>query len=338
MIAAPRFYAEHLGAPYVSLEEAVTVAFPRIGRLLATRPRLRGLALGLGARHRRLGLMVIRGEAGTLPALAACALPPARPGVFVAELLRRPAPESGPKRIVRAVWTRLVERTLLRRGMTGAQVMTAWERDEYATAYGLDPGRLHLVRWPLREGGDAEPAPIEPGSRQVFSSGRTACDWETLAAAARGAGWDLSIACSQADADRVRGLIGGVESAAVEVELPWAEHDRRLRASAVYVIAIADRGLSAGQVRLMSAVEAGVPVVATRARSLAEYIEEGETAVVVEPANPQALREAVDGLLSDPDRRKQQRDRARDRGAESTYTHYFDRLRAVTGEVFRDVR
>jgi hypothetical protein len=339
MIAAPGFYAEHLGEPYVEATRALEIALPgRAGRLLASRARLRAVALGWLVRRGQLGLVAIRGEPGTLAALAVCALPPARQGVFVCELLRRPPSRSAQRRLARSLWSRLVEGPALRRGMAGAQVMTTWEREDYAAAYGLDPARLHLIRWALREGGGATPAAIETGSRRVFSSGRTACDWETLFAAAAGAGWELTVVCSRADAARVHALAAGADRAEVAVELPWAEHDRLLRGSAVCVIAIADRGVSAGQVRLMSAVEAGVPVVATAARSLEEYVVAGDTAIVVKGGDPAAMRTAVDDLLADPERRRELRDRARERASDSTYVQYFDQLRAVIGQTLRGVR
>jgi hypothetical protein len=339
MIGAPRFYAERLGEPYVEFARALELALSgRLARLVGSRPRLRGLALGLLARRGRLSLLAIRGEPGTLAALAICALPPARAKVFVCELMLRPVPRSPLRRVVRGIWSRLFERPVLRRGMAGAQVMTMWERDGYVSDYGLAPERLHLVRWPLREGGDALPATIDPRSRRVFASGRTACDWPTLFAAATGAGWELTVVCSTADAGSVRALAGGVDDARVEVELPWAEHERLLRASAVCAIVIADRGISAGQVRLMSAVEAGVPVVATAARALDEYVVAGETAVVVPPADPAALRGAVDGLLDDAARRRELRDRARAHADSWTYLQYFDQLRRVVAEALHGVR
>ena len=339
MIAAPGFYSERLGEPYVEFSRALELTLPAaVARLAGSRPRLRGLALGLLARRGRLGVLAIRGEPGTIATLAVCALPPARPNVFVCELMLRPKPSSALRRVARGLWSRLVERPALRRAMAGAQLMTEWERDAYVAEFGLDAERLHLVRWPLREGGDASPAAIDPHSRRVFSSGRTACDWPTLFAAARGAGWELTTVCSTADADAVRALADGVDGARVEVELPWAEHDHLLRESAVCAIVIADRGISAGQVRLMSAVEAGVPVVATGVRALAEYVVANETAVVVPPSDPVALRSAIDGLLTDAARREQLRDRARAHADSWTYVQYFDQLRQVVGEALRGVR
>jgi hypothetical protein len=334
MIAAPAFYAERLGAPYVEFTAALELLVPGpLARLAATRPRLRGLILGLLARRGHLSLLAIRGEPGTMVALGLCALPPARARVFVCELLLRPSSPAPWRRALRGAWSRFVERPALRRGMAGGQVMTAWERDSYVSDYGLDPARLHLVRWPLREGGETPMATIDPSSRAVFSSGRTACDWPTLFAAARGAGWELTVVCSTADAAAVRALAAEADDARVEVELPWAEHDRLLRAGAVCAIVLADRGISAGQVRLMSAVEAGVPVVASASRALDEYVVAGETAVVVPAADPGALRAAVDALLEDPQLREQLREQARAHAGAWTYVQYFDQLRQVVEKV-----
>jgi hypothetical protein len=265
-------------------------------------------------------------------------MPHAKPRVFVCELLGRPASASRVRRLLRAAWTRLVEGPLLRRGMAAAQTMTAWERHDLIAMYGIEQARLHRIPWPLREGGDTPPAANTPDSRAVFSSGRTACDWETLMAAADGAGWDLTVVCSHTDAERVRRLAAEIDGVRVEVELPWTEHDRLLRASAVCVIAIVEVGLSAGQVRLMSAVEAGVPVVASAVRALGDEVRPGTTAQLVEPGDPSALRVAVDRLLGDPERRQEARDRAREDAARSTYAHYFDQLREVIGKSLPGVR
>ena len=341
MIAAPRFYAERLGEPHVDLDRALEMVAPAaIARLAAGRPRLRAAVLAVQARRDRLGLVVIRGEPGTLTALAVCAVPPARRTIYVCELLRRPPSRSLARRLARSLWATLVEGPLLRRGAAGAQAMTAWERDELIRAYRLDPERVTLVPWPLREGGDTPPAAIEPRSRRVFSSGRTACDWKTLFAAASDADWDLTVVCADADAQHVHQLAATLRGSRIDVrvEVPWAEHDRLLRASAVCAIVIADRGLSAGQVRLMSAVEAGVPVVATAVRALSEHVVAGETAVVVAPGDREELRAAVDQRLEDPARRRALRDQARARAADSTYAQYFDQLREAIAKALRAVR
>jgi hypothetical protein len=300
-----------------------------VGRLAGRFGTLRGLALGWLAR-RGQRVAVIRRERGTLPALLVCALPPARRCVFVLELIRRPLPRTAWRRVLYRIWWRAIENPALRRGMDAGQVMTSWERDAYADHYGLDRLRLHHVPWPWAEGGDRPPAAIEPGSRAVFSSGRTACDWPTLFRAAAGRDWDLVVACAAGDAGEVRRLAEPV-GARVEVEVPWDVHDRLLREAQVCAIALSDRGLSAGHVRLMSAVEAGVAVVCSEVPALEGYTVAGETAELVPAGDAPALAARVDELLADPDRREALRERARSRGAEWTYRDYFARLRELIG-------
>lgn len=328
MIAAPRFYAARLGPPFAAIEDVVAASSWRPLSPLLTRPGLlRGLAIGLRAR-RGDGAALIRRERGTLPALWVCALPPASRRIFVLELIRRPLPHSSWRRLLYRLWLRLVERPALRRGMAAGQVMTAWELEEYSRHYGIDRTRLEHVAWPLREGGDRPPEPIDGASRRVFASGRTACDWETLFAAASGSAWQLAVACAARDAGHVRNLATRTATP-VHVEVSWEEHARLLRRSAVFVLSISDRGLSAGHVRLMTAVEAGVPVVASDVPSLHGYVAAGETAVLVSPADPAAMRAAVDELLADAARRRVLREQALAHADGWSYVEYFAALRVA---------
>ena len=330
MNAAPGFYAERLGPGWVDHDALIAERFPApVARAAARVPRLRGALLGLRAR-RGDRVAVIRREAGSLPALAVCAAPPGDAGVFVLELIRRPLPRTAWRRALYRLWARAVEGPLLRRGAAGLQVMSDWERDELARWYRLDPATVHHVPWAWREGGDREPAPIRAAGRRVFASGRTACDWETLFAAATGRDWELSVICSRADEARVRALAAPL-GAAVAAEVPWASHDAELRRADVCAIALAERELSAGHVRLMAAVEAGVAVVCSDVRALEGYVVAGSTAELVAPGDPEALGAAVDALLVDPKRRRELRDAARERASAWTYREYFARLAALAG-------
>lgn len=330
MISAPRWYADGLGQPFVADEDAIGAALPgALGKLVARFPLTRGLALGVLSR-RGHGVVLIRRARGSLPALAVAALPPARPRIFALELLRRPAPRRTWRRAAAGVFSRLVEAPLLRRALAGAQVMTPWEREEYAAHYRLPPRLLYCVGWPLREGGSGSLTTIREHGREVFSSGRSASDWETLFAAARGASWNLRVACSRRELRRVTELARRV-GARVVPEPPWSQHDRLLRTSDLYAIVLKERPLSSGQARLMSAVEAGVPVVATSVRALEGYVIAGETAATVPSGDARALRTTIDALLAAPARRRRLRDAALARAGDWTYADYFAALRGAIG-------
>jgi glycosyltransferase involved in cell wall biosynthesis len=97
----------------------------------------------------------------------------------------------------------------------------------------------------------------------------------------------------------------------------------------VYVMAMTERGVSAGHVRLMAAVEAGVPVVASRIEALADYVVPGETAVLVEPGVAVELRRAIEALLADAEERERMRNAALARAQGWTAEHYFERMRSL---------
>ena len=74
--------------------------------------------------------------------------------------------------------------------------------------------------------------------------------------------------------------------------LPW------LRAMDVFVLpSYANEGISQA---LVQAMMAGIPVVTTTAGAITEVARDHQTALVVEPSNPQALRVAITSLLDNP--------------------------------------
>ena len=74
--------------------------------------------------------------------------------------------------------------------------------------------------------------------------------------------------------------------------LPW------LQAMDVFVLpSYANEGISQA---LVQAMMAGIPVVTTTAGAIAEVAKDGDTALVVEPNDPPALRKAVETVLEDP--------------------------------------
>jgi len=317
-VIVPHWYRASIGSG-VSFESVIEARLGgRLARVILRAPILSGLALGIVMRRRPVAL--IKGDRGSILALWIAALPPARKHGIVLEFILRPDPPLRRHPHYRPYW-RWIERPSVRRAMAMGHVLTASEGARYAREYGVEDDRFALVHWPLKRG--EAPRPREAATpRSVLASGRTGCDWRTLFEAAKGSDWNLTVVCSQADLPRVTELAARAD-AQVRSEITREEHDELLAHSQIYVLALVETGSSAGHVRLMDAVEAGVPVVASAVSALAEYAVPGETAVVVPPGDPGALREAGDRLLSDPASGAEMARRARERASEWTWAHYF---------------
>jgi phosphatidylinositol alpha-1,6-mannosyltransferase len=81
----------------------------------------------------------------------------------------------------------------------------------------------------------------------------------------------------------------------------------------------------------LEAAAAGVPSVAGDSGGAAEAVEDGETGIVIhDPADPEAVADGLDRLLSDPDLARQQGLAARRRAEESFgYDTLAGRLRSA---------
>lgn len=81
---------------------------------------------------------------------------------------------------------------------------------------------------------------------------------------------------------------------------------------------------------MIEAMFMGLPVVATRVGGVPEVIDENETGILVPPADPQALTDAVSALLRDPDKRSTMgaagRRRVSERFSAQTYASRLDEL------------
>ena len=317
-----------LGRPCVALEDVLGARLPgSIARLVLRAPILRGLALGVLA-YRVPAVGVIKNTAGVLVAAAIAAMRPRRSRLVLLEFIRRPLPGRRWKRALYLVRFRLIERPLVRRGMALGQVLTEMELDAYPALYGIPRSRLRLIPWAMSAGGkelpERHPGP-EPG---VLASGRTSCDWETLFAAAAGRPWALTVVCAPHDLARVRAL-NRDGRARVSCEVSGDEYRELLRASGAYALVLKEERSSAGHGRLRAAVDAGVPVAATRVEALEGYVEEGGTALLVPPGDPRALRSAIEALLDDRELATRLRERALERGRRWTYADYFDAVRRL---------
>ncbi|MCL4472358.1 MAG: glycosyltransferase [Actinobacteria bacterium] len=324
------FFAAELSGSAVSLDSAIGQNYPGWFARLADRSGFaRGLALfRLGRSHPIVGAVCDARGFWTFLFLEAW-LGKRPPRVVVFELIRRQP--SGWRRVLYPFWFRLIARPAMRRTLRAGQVMTAWEKDRYAGVFGVPAGRLEHISWPLIHRGDElPPFDEDPGHEMVLSSGRPACDWETLFEAAAGREWPLTVVCGKKDLRRLEELNRGGRARLLH-DIPFKEHDALLKRASVYVVSLKETGGSAGQVRLSNAVRAGAPVVATAVRGLEGYITDGETGLTVRPGDGREMRSAIESLLADAARRKMLRTAAFERARGWTFEQYIDRMREMIG-------
>ncbi|MEI3865698.1 hypothetical protein V6S02_01245 [Microbacterium sp. CCNWLW134] len=211
---------------------------------------------------------------------------------------------------------------LLPRVVAGAQVMTHWEKDDYAHRYGIPKERLHVI--PFYYFDDRlrpEPARWSPAGRtRYLSTGRNACDWDTLLEAAEGEGWPLTIVTRGTERARVVGAAARAGATAL-ADVPRDRHDKMLASAELLLVILQEKAVSAGHVRLMSAATFGTPVILSAIRGVEGY--EHLAVATVPPGDALALRNAVDWFLSNPESVRGRMDAIRARAIERPFSKYL---------------
>ena len=72
----------------------------------------------------------------------------------------------------------------------------------------------------------------------------------------------------------------------------------------LHVVPLHDAGFSSGQTVLLRAMDAGKACVVSDISGVRDYVKDGETALLVPPADPDALKNAVLSLWNDSARRE----------------------------------
>ena len=281
------WYAERLGG-MLTVDSWLSDRPAWFGRLVTRFPSLRGLALLLASRG-GAAIVTSNPQPGTKLCIAVCGLLGLRRLVLL-EYIVNP-----PRRGQRLRWLRwlqfgVLRKLLLARSLLVAQVLTEREARIFPGLHRIPAHRFKLVRWPNRQSDSALPD-LTVGNR-VLASGRRV-DWPTVVhRRARGrlgpsrrvrVGWTYP---------RLQALAAGMQ-AVVRYDISAEEHQAEVEAATVYVIAVPETGASIGQIRVMNANDAGIPIVASDVECLREYVDE-TTAAIVPPADPEALRAAVD--------------------------------------------
>ena len=232
------------------------------------------------------------------------------------------------KRSIYHAWLHWILKRALKKSLLTAHVLTDWERSHYGNLFDIPEERFVFIPWPkrpLRNDRFVEALTPASAERSVVSSGCTACDWETLLKAAEKQDWHLTIICSRRDLPRVRQLNrNGLAN--VLCDIPREDHQTQVEKAAVYVLSLTERERSSGHVRISDATKAGTPIVATAVKGIQGYIDDGETGLLVPPADVLLLRAAVNRLLADVPYRRALARNAFDRAASHTREDYMERI------------
>ncbi len=159
----------------------------------------------------------------------------------------------------------------------------------------------------------------------VFSGGTSLRDPQLLVEASRGQPWKTVIAAK-----------AKLSSIPANVEVAFVEHTRYLellRGAAVVVVPLRSGTVrSAGQQTYLNAMALGKPVIVTDVIGVRDYVEDGETGIIIPPDDVEALRRAIADVLAarDSDRYTRMRERAREVAlTRYSATAYWRRVRAA---------
>ena len=226
------------------------------------------------------------------------------------------APQSGRRLAKRAI------RQLDRPNVHYA-VLSSTELETFPRLWDVDPSRVHFTPFCAT----ANQLDYRPGGRGVLASGNSLRDYRALTAAAGRINATVTVATSL---PLPEARVGNLQTGFLAPDA----HERLASESAVVVVPLlAGTDRSAGQQTYLNAMGRGKPVVVTDAPGVADYIRDGDTGVVV-PNDPDALTEAINGLLADPERAGRLGRAARaEVEARFTVRAYVDRLLEVADAV-----
>lgn len=212
-------------------------------------------------------------------------------------------------------YVRVARRALQR--MAGVFVECSAMLEPLAGSFGVARDRLHFVHFGIDEQ-HFSPSVEPPIEGRVFSVGDDRMrDHETLAAALH----RVHAAHPQMTAELATTL---------PVELPssWAQiHRRRMDAAvrecyaraSIVAVALKPTRQGSGLTVILEAMASGRPVVVTDNPGLSDYVEHGVTGLLVPPGSPEAMANAINTLLADPDRARQMGEAGR-RRVETSFT------------------
>lgn len=160
---------------------------------------------------------------------------------------------------------------------------------------------------------------IKDGEDYVLSAGRVFRDFNTLVIAAKDINQKVCIVASP-NAVKVPEDLKNVK---ILFDIPFDEFERLIKNCQFVVIPLEDRQISVGQLVILHAMALGKPVITTRTAGTVDYIVNGENGILVEPGNPDELRERMKEVASDLELRLRLGKNARNSVLEKYLPHHY---------------
>lgn len=177
--------------------------------------------------------------------------------------------------------------------------------------------RVKLIHYSIDQNFFAPCPEIEPRQRVIMSIGEPRSrDYTSLFEAVQGLPLTLEVAGFGHWYAREKDSSVGVsipENVTMLQHLSQSELRDQYASSQFVVIPVHDLVYSAGATASMEAGSMGRAVIAFHSRGISDYILDGETGILVEPGNVQAMREAIKFLLANPKEAKRLGENARQR-------------------------
>lgn len=159
-----------------------------------------------------------------------------------------------------------------------------------STRYGVAESACTFIHFPV---GMTSLPPTRPGE-YVYSAGWAHRDWPTLLAA-------LSKSSLSGIVAPGRAVLESVPSAVRIIDMPSPAEGRVMAGGSMcVVISMEDTHLPAGPLVLLDAMAMGKPIVASDVNGVRDYIDPGETGILVPPKDPEALARALSTVAESP--------------------------------------
>jgi glycosyltransferase involved in cell wall biosynthesis len=197
----------------------------------------------------------------------------------------------------------------------------------YLEAFGWARSKASFV--PLSTASRLLEHAVEDTSAFIFAGGRVYRDYDTLVRALAGAAYRTIVV-----SDRDHPEFARYPNIETHRSIPLDEFYGLLAQSRVVVLPLEDRPFSVGQTVLLEAMAMGKPVIATRTAGTIDYIDDYESGILVEPNDANALREAIELLMTDEQLRSRMSESAKHAVINRYLPHHY--ARAVREVLFAD--